>query len=678
MLLAVASAKDFLQDLAVLMTAAGLVAAAFSRLGWPKVIGYIMAGVVMSANTWGGSFLTDAASVQIAGQLGVIFLMFGLGLSFSARDIVRIRAVALPAAVLDTVVMIWFGYTVGTRVFGWSPAASFFLGVAICDSATTLLAKVLEEKGWSNSPFAKYVMGISLCEDIVCVGAISVATGFAVSGAVSARALFGSLGTLAVFFLTVLVLGFILVPRLLESVAKRRDDEALLLTLLGCCFFVTHLANVYSLSLALGAFLVGMIGASSSVRDRLARLVYPLKSMYAAVFFVSIGLLVDPAVQLRCMPQILAVSALIVVGKFVNISAASLLAGLDVKTSVQNGLCLAQIGEFAFMVAILASSSVGVGERQMFQIVVGASLLTTLLNPVLVQASDRLGGIAERHVPRRMAEFLESYRRWLEKIRASRGNPAFYRMRATAIRLGVYAVLLLSGYVVFAAIPNFDFSPFSNALEGNDRLVFFLIANLFAASMFPLTLIASRTLGDEIAAILVGEGDARWQLATRQLIGFVVLVAVVVLFFTECTMLNLAVMPPGGRVMGVTIAVIVVMGVTGWRFFVKMGRRATQRLSDSLTAEERRESLVRTMTITVPEGTVQRLTIGRDSPAIGGTVVTLNIRAKTGASVVSVIRDGRMYRNIGPEWEFRIGDTLGVLGDGAQIAALKDLLGVVG
>ena len=145
--------------------------------------------------------------------------------------------------------------------------------------------------------------------------------------------------------------------------------------------------------------------------------------------------------------------------------------------------------------------------------------------------------------------------------------------------------------------------------------------------MFPLTLIASRTLGDEIAAILVGEGDARWQLATRQLIGFVVLVAVVVLFFTECTMLNLAVMPPGGRVMGITIAVIVVMGVTGWRFFVKMGRRATQRLSDSLTAEERRESLVRTMTITVPEGTVQRLTIGRDSPAIGGTVVTLNIRA---------------------------------------------------
>ena len=143
-------------------------------------------------------------------------------------------------------------------------------------------------------------------------------------------------------------------------------------------------------------------------------------------------------------------------------------------------------------------------------------------------------------------------------------------------------------------------------------------------------------------------------------------------------MLNLAVMPPGGRVMGITIAVIVVMGVTGWRFFVKMGRRATQRLSDSLTAEERRESLVRTMTITVPEGTVHRLTIGRDSPAIGGTVVTLNIRAKTGASVVSVMRDGRMYRNIGPEWEFRIGDTLGVLGDGAQIAALKDLLGVVG
>ena len=166
-------------------------------------------------------------------------------------------------------------------------AAALFLGVAICDSATTLLAKVLDEQGWSSRPFAKYIMGTSVCEDIVCVGAVAVATGFATGGSVSLGALFNSLGGLALFFLSVLVVGFVLVPRLLESVAKRRDDEALLLTLLGCCFLVSHVASSFRFSLALGAFLVGILGASSDVRDRLGRLVAPLKSMYAAVFFVS-------------------------------------------------------------------------------------------------------------------------------------------------------------------------------------------------------------------------------------------------------------------------------------------------------------------------------------------------------------------------------------------------------
>ena len=668
----------FFQDLAVLMTAAGLIAALFSRFGWPKVLGYILAGVVMGEYTWGGSFLEDAGSVRTAGQLGVVFLMFGIGLSFSAKETARLRAVALPAAVIDTAMMIWCGYTVGTRFFGWSPAASLFLGVAICDSATTLLAKVIDEQGWANRPFAKYIMGTSVCEDIVCVGAVAVATGFATGGSVSLVALFKSLGGLALFFLSVLVVGFVLVPRLLESVAKRRDDEALLLTLLGCCFLVSHVASSFRFSLALGAFLVGILGASSDVRDRLWRLVEPLKSMYAAVFFVSIGLLVNPHAQLHYLPQILVVSAIVVVGKTLNITLASLLAGLDVKTAVQNGLGLAQIGEFAFMVAILASSYVDDRQCPLFQIAVGASLLTTLLNPFLLRASERIGDIAERRTPRRVAALLKSYRAWLEKIRASRGNPAFRRLRMAGIRLGVYAVLMGSASFLCAAMHRLDYSRFSEAFERSDKVVFFLLSNMFAVALLPMVLTPARSLGDAVAALLVGEGEARWEVATRQLAGIVVRIAVLALFFAELAMLDFAVVPSGGLTLWITVSIILVVGVVGWRSFVRIGRRARKQLHASLSAEERRASLKRTMTIVVPEGTIHRLTIGRDSPAIGSTVVALNVRAKTGASIVSVVRDGRQYRNIGPEWEFRIGDTLGVIGDGPQIAALKDMLGIIG
>ena len=279
----------FFQDIALVMTVSGLVAAVFSRMRWPKVLGYIGAGVLMNGHTLGGSFFADPGSISTIAQLGVVFLMFSMGLSFSAKDMKRVRGVALTSALLDTVVMTWLGYTIGTRAFGWSPVQSAFLGVAMCDSATTLLAKVIDEVGWGSRPFAKYVLGTSICEDIVCVGAIAVVTGLANGGGMSAGAFAASLGWLAVFFLAVLVLGFVYVPRMLSSVAARNDDEALALALLGVCFFVSFLAYRFDFSLALGAFLVGVVGASSDVRGRLSSLVGPLKAMFSAMFFVSIG-----------------------------------------------------------------------------------------------------------------------------------------------------------------------------------------------------------------------------------------------------------------------------------------------------------------------------------------------------------------------------------------------------
>ena len=666
----------FFQDLAMLMAVAGLAAAVFSRLGWPKVMGYILAGIVMSEHTWGGCFLKDVGSTKVIGQLGVVFLMFGMGLSFSAKDMRKIRAVALPTAVLDTLVMIWLGYTVGTKFFGWSAAASVFLGVAICDSATTLLAKVIDEMDWGRRPFAKYVLGTSVCEDIVCVGAIAVATGFAQGGSLSARTLMTSLGGLSVFFLTTLVFGFVLVPRLLASVAKRKDDEALLLAVLGVCFFVSFFAYAFNFSLALGAFLVGLIGSSSDVRHRLEGLVGPLKAMFSAVFFVSIGLLVDPLALWHNLPQILLVSAVVIVGKTFNVTVASLATGLDVKTAVQNGFSLAQIGEFAFMVAILYEGLSGSDGNPMFEIAIGASLLTTLVNPTMIRLSDWAGDSAVRLMPQRARRMLATYQAWLEKIRSSGDSPAYMLLRAAALKLMVYAVLMLSVSVVCALLYRFDYSRFSTLFEKFDETIFFLVANLFSVALMPMVVSASRALADEIAELLAGGGSAKWQVNVRQLIRFVVLAAVVGLFFIEWSMINVSVLPTSVAMQGVSTAVILGVGAFGWRFFVKAGRRATTRFEEALTAEERQEGMVRMMTVTVPEGTVQRLTLDADSPAIGENVVSLNIRAKTGASIVSVYRGGQLTRNIGPEWDFQIGDILVALGEPHQIAALKDLLGV--
>ena len=666
----------FFRDLALLMSVAGLSAALFSRLGWPKVIGYILAGALMSEHTLGVSLFRDPQSISTVGQLGVVFLMFSMGLSFSAKEMKKIRAVALPAAVLDTVVMIWLGYTVGTRVFGWSAVESAFLGVAMCDSATTLLAKVIDEMGWGNRPFAKYVLGTSLCEDIICVGAIAVVTGFATGGGMSASAFAGSLGWLAVFFLAVLVFGMVLVPRLLLSVSSRKDDEALALTLLGVCFLVSFLAYHFNFSLALGAFLVGIIGSTSDVRERLETLVDPLKSMFAATFFVSIGLLVDPSALWASKTAILVASLVVVVGKLFNITFASLLAGVDVRTSVQNGFALAQIGEFAFMVAILYAGIVNDTSIPMFQIAIGASLLTTLLNPWMIRLSGPAGDLAERLVPERFRVFLDAYRAWLAKIGASEGSPAFRRLKFAAIRLGVYAVLMFAVASACTLLYRIDYAGLSEFFERHDQIFFFCLANLFCVAMLPLWTGSARPLADSVTELLCGEGTARWQSAIQPLVRFVAFAAVFVLFLAEWGAIAVSIAPAKGPSLWIGIAVIVIVGAFGWRRMVKAGHRASKRLHEALTAEERREGLKRTMTVTIPEGTISEVVIPATSPAIGGTVVTLNVRAKTGASVVSVVRGGKTTRNIGPEWEFRAGDRIVALGDHKQIAALKDLMGV--
>ena len=666
----------FFRDLALLMSVAGLSAALFSRLGWPKVIGYILAGALMSEHTLGVSLFRDPQSISTVGQLGVVFLMFSMGLSFSAKEMKKIRAVALPAAVLDTVVMIWLGYTVGTRVFGWSAVESAFLGVAMCDSATTLLAKVIDEMGWGNRPFAKYVLGTSLCEDIICVGAIAVVTGFATGGGMSASAFAGSLGWLAVFFLAVLVFGMVLVPRLLLSVSSRKDDEALALTLLGVCFLVSFLAYHFNFSLALGAFLVGIIGSTSDVRERLETLVDPLKSMFAATFFVSIGLLVDPSALWASKTAILVVSLVVVVGKLFNITFASLLAGVDVRTSVQNGFALAQIGEFAFMVAILYAGIVNDTSIPMFQIAIGASLLTTLMNPWMIRLSGPAGELAERLVPDRFRVILDAYRAWLAKIGASEGSPAFRRLKFAAIRLGVYAVLMFAVAAACTLLYRIDYSGLSEFFERHDQIFFFCLANLFCVAMLPLWTGSARPLADSVTELLCGEGTARWQSAIQPLVRFVAFAAVFVLFLAEWGAIAVSIAPAKGPSLWIGIAVIVLVGAFGWRRMVKAGHRASKRLHEALTAEERREGLKRTMTVTIPEGTISEVVIPATSPAIGGTVVTLNVRAKTGASVVSVVRDGKTTRNVGPEWEFRAGDRIVALGDHKQIAALKDLMGV--
>ena len=674
----------FFQDLAILMAVAGFVAAVFDRMKWPKVLGYIFAGILLSRNTWGGAFLVDEASVQTIGQLGIVFLMFSLGLGFSTGDLKSVKGVAMPVALLDVVMMTWTGYTVGTRVLGWSTVPSLFLGAAICDSATTLLAKIIGEMRWNDRPFVKFVMGTSVCEDILCVGLIALITGVANGKGMDVSSLALSLGGLGIFFLATLVAGFALVPRLLKSVAKRGDDEALLLTVLGFCFFVSYIAFKFEFSLALGAFLVGVIGSTSDVRYRLNRLAEPLKSMFAAVFFVSIGLLVNPAECLRHAPEILMLSGVVILGKFLNCTFGALLCGQRIKTAVQLGLGLAQIGEFAFMVALLYAVSTGDSATPIYQIVVAVSILTTLVNPMLLRFSEPFGDFLESKCPSRVKRVLEGYREAIERYTEnSKGSAASREIRSAVLFLVIFFVLDFAVAISCTMLSQRGWGNVSEFFELHKRFVFALVFNLFMVAVLAPIVKISRNLGEALSDVIVGAGDANWQFALRHAIKLFALVAIVLLWFAQMTMVNVSLVPQD-RTMQIAIAIILVVALAfGWRFFSHAFAAASRRIKEAITADEhlrheRPDLPENPFVLTEPAELIHRVHVPETSPAIGSSIAQLNIRAKTGASVFRVIRAGKLHRNPGPGWVFAPNDLVLAYGDHVQIAALKDLLGVVG
>ena len=344
-----------LHDLAVVMTAAGVAALVAHAFNQPKILGYILAGVVIGPHTPPFSFVHNEATIQTLADLGILFLMFSLGLEFNLRRLRAVGRTAFITAILDVTLMLYIGYEVG-RWFGWGELESLFLGAVICDSSTTVLAKLLRELNKSQERFAHIVYATTLVEDLLAIALIAVLTGVASTGSLQGGPVAARMAILAVFLVVVLVVGLLLVPRLLTRVASYRNDELLVIVVLALAFGVSLLAVQLELSLALGAFLIGAITAESGLIGRIELLVAPLRHMFTAVFLMAIGLLIQPALMVQYLLPIVGVAAVIIAAKWVNCSVGSYLSGNDLGTSFRVGIAMGQVAEFAFIIAALGLS----------------------------------------------------------------------------------------------------------------------------------------------------------------------------------------------------------------------------------------------------------------------------------------------------------------------------------
>ena len=399
--------EPLIADLALILICAGIMTLIFKKLKQPLVLGYIVAGFIAGPHLAFTPSVIDTASIHTWSDIGVIFLLFALGLEFSFKKIVKVGGPAVIAALTIIFGMIFLGFTVGSS-FGWSKMDALFLGGMISMSSTTIIYKAFEDLGLAKKQFAGLVMSILILEDILAVVLMVVLSTVAVSNNFEGRELIFSVGKLVFFLVLWILVGIYLIPLLLRKAKKLMNDETLLVVALGLCFGMVVLAAKTGFSAAFGAFIMGSILAETIEAEHIEHLVKPVKDLFGAIFFVSVGMMVDPAMIAQYWLPIIIITLTVIVGQLVFATTGVLLSGQPLKTAIQCGFSLTQIGEFAFIIATLGVS-LGVTGSFLYPIVVAVSVITIFLTPYMIRLAEPAYGFVYKHLPGRVRTFLDNY-----------------------------------------------------------------------------------------------------------------------------------------------------------------------------------------------------------------------------------------------------------------------------
>ena len=403
-------------DLALILVAAAFVTIIFKRIKQPLVLGYIIAGFLVGPHFQWFPTVQESENIKIWADIGVIFLLFGLGLEFSFKKLVRVGGSASITALVEIVFITISGYMAG-KWLGWSTMDSLFLGGMLASSSTTIIIRAFDELGVKTKQYARIVFGVLIVEDIVVILLMVMLSTMAVSqqfeGSEMVITVFKLLFFLALWFIA----GIFLLPSFLKRARKFMDEETLLVLSIGLCLGMVVIATQVGFSAELGAFIMGSIIAETTSAERVEHLMKPVKDLFGAVFFVSVGMLIDPKAIIEYGGPVLAVTFLTLFGKLFSTTAGALLSGQPLKQSVQVGMSMAQIGEFAFIVATLGLS-LGVISDFLFPVAVGASAITTFTTPYMIRYSGKFYDVLVKILPERWVKTLNAYSTSTHNIQA--------------------------------------------------------------------------------------------------------------------------------------------------------------------------------------------------------------------------------------------------------------------
>lgn len=674
------SAAHFLQDLAVILGTAAFATIIFRRLGLPVIAGYLVAGILVGSDA-GARLIADPGSIRTLAELGVVLLMTSVGLEFRVSKLARLGVrVGLTAAV-EIAGMFAIGLGVA-RLLGWSALDSVLAAGIVSISSTMVIAKVFEDQA-AHWRVRELVFGVLVMEDVVAIALVAVSTTMAFGAELTAESVAGVLGRLGLVLVVMVAVGLLAIPPAIRMVVRRHRSETVLLTSLGFAFLAAFLTQAAGLSVALGAFVAGMLMAEGGVGHHVSEVIRPVRDLFAAVFFVAVGMLLDVRGALAAWPLVLLFTALVVGGKVTGVSLGAFLAGCGLRTSVRAGMSMAQIGEFSFIIAGLGATSAS-SSAPLYPIAVATALLTAFLTPALVSRSEAAALRLDRSLPHALQTFVTLYGSWTETLARSRTEarpPRTRRLvRFLVLDAVVVAALLVATSLLYPRAPEW-LGGFGLPVP-LQRLVL-LGAGALVALPFGFGLaLAIRRLARQLAESVVppvAPGKVDQGRAPRRALVITLEIALTVAVGLPLVAVTLPFLPPFGAP-GVVAALLLMLGIAFWRTARDLDShtRAGAELVAHVLARQGEQAdaesfgVVRSMLPGL--GTVVPLRVHPASEAVGRTLGELNIRGLTGATVVALARgaERRAFPEAGERLE--AGDLIAVTGSSDAISRTAALV----
>ena len=566
--------EPLIADLALILICAGVMTLLFKRLKQPVVLGYIVAGFLTSPNMPYMPSVTDLDGIHLWSEIGVIFLLFALGLEFSFRKILRMGAAPIIAACSIILGMMLVGMFTG-QLFGWGKMDCIYLGGMLAMSSTTIIFKAFDDMGLRQKRFASLVLSVLIIEDILAIVLMVMLSTLAVSKEFEGSQMLMSILKLAFFLVLWFVVGIYLIPLFLRKVRSLMSNETMLITALALCFGMVVIASAVGFSAAFGAFIMGSILAETVEAEQIEHLVAPVKDLFGAIFFVSVGMMVDVSLIAEYIVPILCIIVAIMLGQTILSTGGFLLSGQPLKTSMQCSFSLTQIGEFAFILATLGTS-LHVTSDFLYPIVVAVSVFTTFTTPYMIRLAEPAYGVVERIIPKRWRAKLESNASDEEEQETEEQHSHWKAyLKHTSLTIMIHSVLCMA---IIALMIYFGKPYIANMLPAPWANIVTALLTIILCAPFLWTLMRNGSQSEDVMALMNSCRASRVKLLAFQLLRLVIGAAFVSYILGRTV--------NWGGMLGIFVVMAIVFSIVFSSRLQKRSEQISQTFNENLTQRE--------------------------------------------------------------------------------------------